>query len=210
MYAGLVTCAVVADSASDDGASNSTRKDPREKECYEPVRAYVAQIFPNLNVKIVSEGQNLDHQLLFSENVFTSRKLKPNVHGQDVIHITNIHGRTDIAAFDGCGLHRSYVRFAIEMKTLKGMQGKSENEAITQLLGLNVSNAYFSPPVVLSNAAMTHRVYFVEELDVFPFFRIVRANFRSLRDALWMVNSLLLKPGCTMHLGRGPTPPSSS
>ncbi len=200
----------MADSASEGGTSHSKKKDPQERDCYEPVRAYVAKIFPDLNVQIVSEGQNLHRGLLFSENAFTSRSDKPNIHGQEVIHITNIQGRTDIAAFDGPKLQRSSVKFAIEMKTQKGMRNGAENEAITQLLGLNISNAYLSPPVVLSNAVKTHRVFYVEELDGFPFFRIVSGTFDTLRQALWMVNFLLSKPGCTMHFGRGPTPPSSS
>jgi len=198
------------DSASDDGTSKSKKNDRQERQCYEPVRAYVADMFPTLDVRVVAEGQELDHGLLFSEKAFTSRQLKPDTHrGQDVVHITNIHGRTDIAAFDGRGCQRSNVKFAIEMKTQNAMKN-AEREAITQLLGLNIRNPYYSPPVVLSNAVQTHRVFFVEELDAFPFFGIVQGDFDSLRHALWMVAYLLSKPGCTTHLGRGPTPPSSS
>eukprot|EP00961_Rhodomonas_salina_P292639 3933098-Rhodomonas_salina.2 len=123
----------------------------------------------------------------------------------------NIHGRTDIVAFDGRGRQQSNVKFGIEMKRPDAMNKcDAEREAITQLLGLNISNAYHSPPVVLSNAVQTPCVFFVAQLDAFPFFGIVQGNFRSLCHALWLVHFLMALRGCTMHLGRGPRPPSSS
>lgn len=195
------------DSASDPVSSKSEHKS-KEKVCYEPVRSYVSTCFKDLDVRIVTEGQGLDNGLLFSEKAFTSRKENPEVHGQKVLHITNIHGRTDIAAFEKRGSQRSNVKFAIEMKTPSTMR-HAEREVITQLLGLNISNAYHSPPVILSNAVLVHEVFFVEGLDEFPYFGIVRGKCKSLRQALWVVQGLIRRPGCTMHLGRGPSPPSS-
>lgn len=195
------------DSASCGRASK--HKDPLESQCYEPVQAYVSSAFPDLDVKIVSEGESLPHKLLFSEDAFTSRREKPeDVHGQDVIHITNIQGRADIAAFEKGGEGRSYVKFAIEMKSPNRAKN-AEREAITQLLGLNIANPYNSPPVVLSNAVMTHRVFYVERLADFPFFGIVQANVTSLRCALWLVRDLITRKACTAHFGRGPSPTSS-
>ena len=57
--------------------------------------------------------------------------------------------------------HNNMVKFAIELKTVKGYRQQSTTgcmrEAQLQLVGLNAFNTHSSPPVLLSNLAKTHQ-----------------------------------------------------
>ena len=59
---------------------------------------------------------------------------------------------------------RGMVRFAIEIKTVNGLNKSADSgmfEAQLQLIGLNAFNTSNSPPVLLTNLAKSHCVLFL-------------------------------------------------
>ena len=114
---------------------------------------------------IVDNAQDLSDKELLTENVYSLRT-KTGAQGERVLFKARIHGRTDLVCLDplpAAGhILRWMVLFAVEVKRAQDYkQDSSEMEAMLQVVGLNVGNSRRAPPVVLTNLAQTHVVFYL-------------------------------------------------
>ena len=117
----------------------------------------------------MSEGRYCAEKLLFNSDICTRRKRNPTIPGQKVFLRHQVEGRTDIVALNrdhpGGHILRNMVKFAIEIETVEGYSASSSGclrEAQLQWIGLNAFNTNCSPPVILTNLAGMHKVFYLE------------------------------------------------
>eukprot|EP00657_Telonema_sp_P-1_P001903 TRINITY_DN1465_c0_g1_i5.p1 TRINITY_DN1465_c0_g1~~TRINITY_DN1465_c0_g1_i5.p1 ORF type:complete len:379 (+),score=54.45 TRINITY_DN1465_c0_g1_i5:45-1181(+) len=144
---------------------------PKEEESYPEVIKYLKKALPNRLAYDVGAGKNLYEGNLFNVPIFSLRKCRGQHAG--VVHKCNLHGRTDIVLLheheaplqsEDDHLHRYQVDVAIEIKVpgvLKSGAG-AHNEAMMQLVGMNVDNSDCTPAVVLSDLKTLHFVFQLE------------------------------------------------
>lgn len=202
--------------------------DTNESESYGAVCAYL-ETDTSLRAINVGAGQVYGKDV-YKRQVYSLRS-KAGAQGEDLAHLTTIHGRTDILVFHKRNMTRSdgrealvpnilLVSFAIEIKTAKEMARQSNHnsyEAVIQLLGLNVSNPYASPPVLLTNLMGTNDVYFIKRTSEDPLrYTIVCQPCSTFANAVTYIRTKLLddtvgyRKSVTKDFGRAPTPRGSS
>eukprot|EP00657_Telonema_sp_P-1_P012417 TRINITY_DN896_c0_g1_i6.p1 TRINITY_DN896_c0_g1~~TRINITY_DN896_c0_g1_i6.p1 ORF type:complete len:419 (+),score=57.20 TRINITY_DN896_c0_g1_i6:83-1339(+) len=141
-----------------------------ETDSYPFVLEYIQKCKIDRHAYDVGYGTRLSEGLLFNVPVYTLRT-HADQHG-GVILMNRLQGRTDLVVLNegerplGPGEHilRFMVDVCIEIKTPDVFAKSSshcEKEAMLQLVGMNVNNAYSTPAVLLSNLARTHIVYFL-------------------------------------------------
>ena len=139
-----------------------------ERTAYGPVLEFLLRL--GLNAVDVSEGQHCVQKLLYNSEIYTPRLQNPlQVRRQRVYHCHRVQGRTDLVVLrqdrNGGEITRQMVQFAIEIKTVTGLNQSQDGcmfEAQLQLIGLNVFNVFGSPPVVLTNLATSHHVFYLD------------------------------------------------
>jgi len=195
-------------------------EDKEESEGYQPLCEYLTRC--NLIVRNVSNGQYLPAKVLYDEHVYSLRDrlvdgLTLCSENKIPIYKFRIRGRTDIVVLDEDLLGRSHVNFAVEVKTVKGMDAQADEnqalrEAFLQLIGLNVGNCYKSPAVVLTNLNAKHYVLYLKtagDPEVSLRFTLKIHKSAELNKILHFANELSKRPSCTGRLGTVLTPPPS-
>lgn len=222
----LSEIAVAHDSAEKDLLGNFTYSWAQENENagYPPLKAYLEQIGFK-RVHIVANGEDLPGGLLFKEDIFSLRPCsgKPasvwRKTGNEPQKMFEISGRTDIVVVNELCKHRHYGRsnvdIAFEVKTTTGFSNANEclREAVLQMIGLNVSNVYRSPPVILTDLNKKHYVIYLfrdENPEEHLAFALKITKFVALTEAIEFVRTTILPRGCiTRDFGRCLTPGSS-
>jgi hypothetical protein len=165
---------------SDDGEAGDTfSKDELEMQSYTPVCEFLEGL--GVFAKVVGNGQQLTDGLLYEQDIWTLRQEDPLTHGQH-IHLRHVvKGRTDVVVLSedaGNGpIGRWMVKFAVEVKTVEGMRKSksgSRSESLVQLIGLNADNPVRSPPVLLTNLASTHSVFYLNLVQPSPVRYVIR------------------------------------
>ena len=184
-----------------------------ERESYEPVCKFLTNV--SLICADVSNGQNCVEGLLFNANLFTRRYQNPHlVRGQKVFHRHRVAGRTDIAVLKAerrGQILRHMVKFAIELKTKEGYNKSTTGcvrEAQLQLIGLNAFNTHSSPPVLLSNLAKIHQVFYLAKDEDWNY-EIAVQNCATFAAAVHFANQKSEEGGISQHFARPNTPQSS-
>jgi hypothetical protein len=164
-----------------------------------------------LNSFDVHKGKHLPSGCLFNSPVYT---LKTN--GVRPVLVLYVKGTSDILvastqATDIRSLTRSQYEFCIEVKTVDAME-KNVNEclreAVIQLVGLNASNAYRSPSVLLTNLTRRSFVLYLDADDERNVaLRVLK--FSEFHQALFFCNSLCGREPLTANWGKPPTPEGS-
>ena len=191
-----------------------------ESDSYEKLMTHLCD--KKLDIVCVANGQGLPDGLLYYEEIWSLKK-NTTLSSEDMRKTGNapvfkytLRGRTDLVRikYRDEPLGKSNNQYFIEIKRAADFALEdSLREAFLQLVGGNASNSFHSPPVLLTNLAMTHYVLFVTlvgdpticlkyELHVLkmPTFGVAVA---FLEERTAEMNSV------TLHFGRRPTPPSS-
>jgi hypothetical protein len=150
--------------------------------------------------------------LLYNSDIYTRRTQNPTIPGQRVFLRHRVEGRTDIVALNrdhqGGYILRNMVKFAVEIKTVKGYSGSSSGclrEAQLQLIGLNAFNTNCSPPVVLTNLAGAHKVLYLEADQNWEY-RIRLQKCNSFPAAVHFANQRGSNHPISEHFARPMTP----
>jgi hypothetical protein len=158
---------------------------------------------------------------LFDVSIFNLRS-KLGSHGEPLVAKVKLHGRTDFVALrenvvlpEGSHIFRYMVDYCIEVKQSKVMQGKQasdkcEKEAMLQLIGLCVDNPRSAPPVILTNMAHKHAVFYLDLMTENPLsFQIKKQICSSIlcaADFALLLANKEERQGIARDFGRGPTP----
>jgi hypothetical protein len=192
----------------------------QETDSYPAVQTFVSKCLTgNLRCAVVGNGEHLGLTggLLFEQTIWSLRSAT-GVHGEDLYLRGSVRGRTDLIVYDDRGqklrqkdaVGRNQVRMAIEVKLLSAMATPAglagcQREAICQLIGLNVDNAECAPPVILTNLAKTHKVFYICRISDSPLlFCICVQHFTSLSKALMVALSLGTRRGEVANFSRPP------
>jgi hypothetical protein len=199
------------------GAAPRSRSSALEEMTYGPLMEYLST--RKLIVEIVDHGQNCRNGNLFDVPYYSRRMLSPDIPGQKVSLRGTIHGLTDLVVLNHAPhrsadgkfkISREDVLCAIEVKTDTYDAKPASREATTQLLGLNINNASYSPPVVLTNLLKHNHVYYIKRNPNtgFPHFIIHVQHCSSFVAALEFVDQLHehVEVGAVFHFGRPNTP----
>lgn len=168
------------DNDQDDGEAGDTfTKDDLEMQSYSPICEFLQGL--GVYAKVVGNGQQLTDGLLYEQDIWTLRQDNPLTHGQRISLRHVVKGRTDVVGLsEDVGedhIGRWMVKFAIEVKTVEGMKKSksgSRSEAVVQLIGLNADNPVRSPPVILTNLALTHTVFYLDLVQTSPVAYVIR------------------------------------
>lgn len=185
------------------------RKDPLEVMSYKHVAAFLASV--GEVSKVIGNGQQLPGGMLFDQNIWTLRQEDPNVSGQRLYRRHIVKGRSDVAVLSedpGTGKILPWmVKFLIEVKTAKGMSPNgSKSEAMVQLIGLNAASDHRSPPVILTNLARTHSVFYLELEEPSPVkYKIHEQHCSSFAAAVHFALSIC-DSAQSQDFSRPPTP----
>jgi hypothetical protein len=199
-----------------------------ERASYQPTLAYLVK--NGLIASDISEGSGCTNKLLFNVDIYTLREyLKSPAHlPVKLVRVGKLSGRSDIAVLFKTvrgGILRHQVRFLIEIKSVSAMKSTSkeeacEREAVTQTVGMNLANSHTSPPVILTNLAKKHKVFYIESTQKtqndpiqYKLFAQKCDSFSSAVDFAYSRSEDRSK-GSTLansmiDFGRGPTPPNS-
>jgi hypothetical protein len=177
-----------------------------EINSYDPLMEYLSTC--NLRSFDVHKGKHLPNGCLFNNPVYT---LKTNgVQPQLILYVK---GTSDILvvspeATDIYRLKRSQYEFCIEVKTSAAMDkniNECLREALIQLVGLNVNNAYRSPSVLLTNLTRRHFVLHLDA-DGEGNVHFKALKFSSFHQALHLCHTLCRRVPLTANWGKAPTP----
>jgi len=172
----------------------------------------------------VSNGQQLgETQLLFNCLIHSQRERDPFEHGQQVIGLLHIKGRTDIVVLRSeypspTTILPGHIKYAIEVKLQSVMEQESRKnggtrEAIAQLLALNCANQHSAPPVILTNLVKTHIVFNLKQTSE-PrepvTYELVQTKCNDLDQALAVAEEAHRTTRPHAHFGRGPSPKGDS
>jgi hypothetical protein len=151
--------------------------DMLETQSYASVQPFIQELLktndPACHCAVVGNGEHLGDAFNLYDKVLWSLRSTMGAHGETLAFRGSIRGRTDLIVYSGRKLEqqdeilRHRVIAAVEVKMVKAMSSPASTsecarEAIAQLVGLNVDNDSYSPAVVLTNLAQTHKVYFLE------------------------------------------------
>ena len=188
---------------------------------YKPLCEYLRDTLKK-NAFVIAHGYNVgsSHGLLFDRRAHGMRPVAPNTRGQVVSSSIRVKGRSDLAVIDDSEridqvigvdtdfrpvkhLRRNRVRWVIEVKDTDLSEAASR-EAVTQLIGLNIANAYTSPKVLLTNLRRSHHVYYIKYDDSFPWYSIHWTRCGSILAAVQFIEGLEAVPVSLYapHFGR--------
>ncbi len=185
----------------------------KEEIAYKPLVDYFKKI--GLYATEVGHGERCSMGQLYDVPMYTIRQKNPWVHGQEVYFIQHIRGKTGVAVLEAdpgeSKVARFMVDFAVEVKTVSAMAASKTGcmrEVMLQLLGLNQHNLRKSPPVILTNLAKTHVVFFLDmQTDDPPKFAILQQPCSSFASAVHFVRNVVLpRAPCSEHFARPKTP----
>jgi hypothetical protein len=218
----------ISESGAEEKEGGVVQEKILERASYQPTIAYLKE--NNLLAYDVSEGRYCTNKLLFSVDLFSERQrlASPSQLPAKLIRIGNLSGRSDLAVlFDQAqgDILRHQVRFLVEIKLVSAMATTSkedacERDAVTQTVGMNLANSHTSPPVILTNLAKKHKVFYIESTQKsgdepikYTLFAQKCTSFSSA-VAFAYSRSEDRKKGATWQnlmtdFGRGPTPPNS-
>ncbi|KAL3904566.1 MAG: hypothetical protein SGILL_010016 [Bacillariaceae sp.] len=183
-----------------------------ERTAYAPVLQFLRGL--GLNADDVSEGRHCVQKLLYNTEIYTPRLQNPlEVRGQRVFHCHRVQGRTDLVVLrqerNGGDITRQMVQFAIEIKTVEGLNQSQDGcllEAQLQLIGLNAFNVFGSPPVVLTNLARTHQVLYLDYKEDGWTYVIKRQNCKTFPAAVHFAIQKGSETGVSTNFSRPMTP----
>jgi len=188
----------------------------KEATSYGPVVEYLKDTW-SLHAYNVANGNDCDNGELIRVPLFTMRSKVVSLVKEFVSCRGTVHGNTDLIVTTEVlnGRHLvHHVRFAIEIKIVSALtsdKGKSgySREAITQLIGLNMSNNHRSVPVILTDITSTHSVYFFTMQSTDPLkYKIHEQECETFGSAIEFALKMSVdKPQLMIHLGRPTTPP---
>jgi len=188
----------------------------KEATSYGPVVEYLKDTW-SLHAYNVANGNDCHNGELIRVPLCTMRSKVVNLVKEFVSCRGTVHGNTDLIVTTEVlnGRHLvHHVRFAIEIKiasALSSDKGKSgySREAITQLIGLNISNNHRSVPVILTDITSTHSVYFFTMQSTDPLkYKIHEQECETFGSAIeFALKKSVDKPQLMVHLGRLTTPP---
>jgi hypothetical protein len=205
------------DDDEEDESVAASQATQDEKRAYRPFTVYLRKkhLLAAFNV---GSGKYLSSGLLFNERAHTPRQEGLTKSGQEVRPVTVIKGRSDVVIlssdrFDADissrdkQIYRTNVRFAVEIKPL-GKSGdatliEGESECVTQLIALNIDNAFTRPAVLLTNLVKTHYVFSLQDIEFAPYVQIQKTKCPTLNTALRIAGQIQPPiPG----FSRGPSP----
>jgi hypothetical protein len=202
----------------------------REKLSYAPLFTYLRSV--GQRAFVIAHGKNVGSSrgLLFDRHAHSMRLERPNVSGQLVSSLVRVKGRSDLAViateepdlpfFSEPGhqwygapqqqMQQNCVEYVIEVKdTKEGKLGDAAcREAVTQLIGLNLSNPYHSPKVLLTNLVGSHQVYYMVYNDAYPWYCIRYRRCSTILAAIQFLAELRAhrRDLLASHFGRSTTP----
>ena len=205
------------DDDEEDESVAASQATQDEKRAYRPFTVYLRKKH-SLAAFNVGSGKYLSSGLLFDERAHTPRQEGLTKPGQEVRPVTVIKGRSDVVIlssdrFDADissrdkQIYRTNVRFAVEIKPL-GKSGdatliEGESECVTQLIALNIDNAFTRPAVLLTNLVKTHYVFSLQDIEFAPYVQIQKTKCPTLNTALRIAGQIQPPiPG----FSRGPSP----
>jgi hypothetical protein len=196
-------------------------KGQQESASYEPL---IEDLHDHEICSVRVDEQDLPDGLLFSTELWVSKKNKTSLRSNDMINKGKesifkytVQGSTDLVRKKNSEdpLGRCNNRYFIEIKRATDFKlEESLREAVLQLIGGNVSNSFHSPPVLLTNLATMHFVLYISRVGdptVKLQFKLNVLRMPTFGVALAFVEERTADMhSVTLHLGRKPTPQPSS